>query len=138
MQSLSKIEIGFTYNITHDSDKNVTGVVWMTSYMRDNFEKFGNNIFIDVMKSRVFNAKMFCYIVPVVLNKVGKIDVIGEGFVIPETHYAYCFILNSIFKMCSGRGENEVYTTFSDESMTKLILDSIGMNETHIFYDHFI
>ena len=33
--------------------------------------------------------------------------------------------------------KGEVYATFSDEFMTKSILDSIGMNETHIFYDHF-
>ena len=39
--------------------------------------------------------------------------------------------------MCSGRGKNEVYATFSDEFMTKLILDSIGMNKAHTFHDHF-
>ena len=69
-QSLAKIDPGFTYNITHDSDKNVTGIVLMTSYMRDNFEKIGNNISIDVMKSKVCNANKFCYIAPVVLNEV--------------------------------------------------------------------
>ena len=39
--------------------------------------------------------------------------------------------------MCSGKKKCEVYAIFSDESMIKSILDSIGMNETHIFYDHF-
>ena len=39
--------------------------------------------------------------------------------------------------MCSGREKNEVYAIFSDEFMTKSILDSIGMNETYIFCDHF-
>ena len=105
MQSLSKIDPGFTYNITHDLDKNVTDVVWMVSYMRDNFETFGNNISIDVMKLQVCNAKTFFYITPVVLNEVGKINVVCEGFVISEIHDAYCLILNSIFKMCSGRGK---------------------------------
>ena len=59
LQSLAKIDPGFTYNIAHGSDKNVTGIEWMTSYMRDNFEKFGNNISIDVMKSQVYNANFF-------------------------------------------------------------------------------
>ena len=62
LQSLAKIDPGFTYNITHDSDNNVTGIIWMTSYMRDNFETFGNKIFIVVMKSQVCNAKRFCYV----------------------------------------------------------------------------
>ena len=74
----------------------------MTSYMRDTF---GNNIFIDVMKSQVCNAKFFCYIAPVVLNEVGKFTVVCEGFVISERHDAYYFIPNSFFKMRSGRGE---------------------------------
>ena len=88
LQSLAKTDPGFTHNITHDSDNNVTGIVWMTSYMRDNFERFGNNICIDVMKSQVCNAKKFWYIAPVVLNKVWKINVVCEGFVISETHDA--------------------------------------------------
>ena len=59
LQSLAKIDPGFTYNIIHDSDNNVTGIVWMMSYMRKSFERFGNNMSIDVMKSQVCNAK-FC------------------------------------------------------------------------------
>ena len=72
----------------------------MTSYMRDNIERFGNNISINVMKSQVCNKKKNCYIDPGVLNEVGKINVVCEGFVISETHDVYCFILNSLFKMC--------------------------------------
>ena len=37
----------------------------------------------------------------------------------------------------SSKKKNEVNVIFSDELMTKSILDSIDMNETHIFYDHF-
>ena len=62
LQSLAKTDPGFAYNITHDSDNNVTGIVWMTSYIRDDSERFGNNISIDVMKSQVCNAKKFCNI----------------------------------------------------------------------------
>ena len=87
------------------------------------------------MKTQVCNAKEFCYIVPVVWNEIGKNYVICEGFVISETHDAYCFILNLIFKMCLGRGK-EVYAIFSDKFMTKSILGSIGMNDTHICYVH--
>ena len=105
VQSLAKIGPGFTYNITHDADNNVTGIVWMISYMRDNFERFGNNISVDVMKSQLCNAKKYNYIAPVVLNEVANINVVCEGFVISETYDAYCFILNSIFKMCSRRNK---------------------------------
>ena len=76
--------------------------------MREIFERIGNNISIDVVKLQVCNAKKFCYIIHIVLNEVGKFNVVCEGFVISETHNAYCFILNSVFKMCLGRGRNEV------------------------------
>ena len=72
--------------------------------MRDNLERFGNNISIDIMKAQACNAKRFCYIASVVFNEVGKIkNVVCEGFVISEKHYANCFILNSIYKMCPRR-----------------------------------
>ena len=138
MQSLAKTDPGLTYNITHDSDNNVTGIVWMTSYMQNNFERFCNKISIDVMKSQVCNTKKFCYIAPIVLNEVGKINVVCEGFVISKTHDAYCFILNSFFKMCPRRTKHEVYAIFSDEFLTKSILNSIDMSETHILMIIFI
>ena len=60
----------------------------MTSYMRDNFERFSNYLSIDLMRSSVCNAKESCYITPVVLNEIGKLNVVYEGFFITETHDA--------------------------------------------------
>ena len=68
MQSLVSIDPGFTYNITHDSDNNVPGIVWMTSYMHETFEIFGNNLSVGAMKKQVCNTKEFCYIDHVMLN----------------------------------------------------------------------
>ena len=46
LEKLAHIDKGFTFNITHDLNNKVTGIVWMTSYMRDNFERFGNYLSI--------------------------------------------------------------------------------------------
>ena len=73
----------------------------MTSCMRDNFERFGNCLSIDVMRSSVSNAKELCYIAPVVLNEIGRVNVICAGFVITEKNDTYTFILESLFKMSS-------------------------------------
>ena len=73
LESLAKKDPGFTFNLTHDSDKKVTGIVSMTSYMRDSFERFGDYISIDVMHSFICNAKSFCYIAPVIKTKMGKL-----------------------------------------------------------------
>ena len=37
----------FKFYLIHDNDNNVTGIVWINSYMRDNFERFDNYISID-------------------------------------------------------------------------------------------
>ena len=72
LESLAKKDPGFTFNLAHDSDNKVTGIVWMTTHMRDNFERFGNYISIDIMHSSVCNAKKFCYIAPIIKNKFCK------------------------------------------------------------------
>ena len=77
----------------------------MTSYMRDNFEIFGDYTSIDVMHSSIYNAKCVRYIAPVIKNEVGKINIVCEGFVISETHDACTFVYDLLFKMCPHRGE---------------------------------
>ena len=56
---MAKKDPGFTFNLAQDSDNKVTGIVWMTAHMRDNFERFGNYISIDIMHSSRCNAKEF-------------------------------------------------------------------------------
>ena len=77
LENLALIDKGFTYNITHDSNNEVTGIVWMTSYMRDNFERFGNYLSIDVIRSSVCNAKEFCYS----WTRLEKINVVCGDFI---------------------------------------------------------
>ena len=136
LESLAKTDSGFIFHLVHDIDNKVTNIVWITSYMCDNFEKFGNCISIDIMHSSICNAKDFCFIAPIIKNGIGKINIVCEGFVISETHDAYTFVLDSLFNVCPLRGKQGICYIF-DKFMTKPILDSIGMNDTFIFYDHF-
>ena len=131
LESLVKKDPGFTYNLAHDNNNKVTGIVWMTSYMRDNFERFGNYLSIDAMRSSVWNAKEFCS----VISEVGKINAVCKGFIIIETYDEYIFILESLFNICPLRDKSNMYTIVSDEFITKSILDSMGMYETSIFFN---
>ena len=72
LESLASKDPEFVFNLAHDNDNKVTDIVWTTSYIRDNFERFGNYILIDIMHSCVCNAKEFCYTTPVIKNEVGK------------------------------------------------------------------
>ena len=93
--------------------------------MKDNLERFGDYLSIDVIRSSICNTKEFCYITPVVLNEVGQINVVCEGFVITETYDAYTFILESLFQMSSSRSKENVHAIFTDKFMTQKLLDSI-------------
>ena len=64
LEFLAKKYPGFTFNLAYDSNNKVTSIVWMTSYMRDNFERFGDYISIDVMHSSIWNAKCFLLYCP--------------------------------------------------------------------------
>ena len=137
MEKLAHIDKCFTFNITHDLNNKVTEIVWITSYMKDNFERFGNYLSIDVMRSSISNTTELCYMAPVVLNEIGRSNVVCEGFVITENHDVYTFILESLFQMSSTRSKENVHAIYADEFMPQNILDSIGMKNTRIFYDHF-
>ena len=56
---------------------------------------------------------------------------------ISETHDAYTFVLDLLFNMCPLKNKYHVYAIFSDEFMSKAILDSIGIYDTFTFFDHF-
>ena len=137
LERSASIDKRFAYNITHYSNNKVTGIVWMTSYTRDNFELYGKYLSIDEMRSSICNAKKFCNITLVVLNEFGKIYIFCEEFFITETRGAHAFILEYLFQMSTSRNKKNVYTIFADEFMNKTNLESIGMHIIQIFYDHF-
>ena len=81
LESLAKKDLGFTFNLAHNSNNKVTSIVRMTYNMSDNFERFGNYMSIYVIHSSIRNTKEFCYIALVIKNEIGTINVVCEGFV---------------------------------------------------------
>ena len=73
--------------------------------MRDNFERFGSYISIDIMHISICNSKEFYYIAPVVKHEIGNINVVCEGFIISETHEAYTFVFGALFNICPLRNK---------------------------------
>ena len=70
LKSYDPLTQKISYSITNNSENKVIGIVWITSYMCDNFKRYENYLLIDVMISYVCNLKEFRYIAPVVLNKI--------------------------------------------------------------------
>ena len=90
LESLALTDPGFTFNLAHDNENNVTGIVWLTSYMHDKFERFDNYLSIDIMHSSICNAKEFYYIAPVIKNEIGIMNIVCEGFTNIPSYWNHC------------------------------------------------
>ena len=86
LEKLCSTDPGFSYNISYDENNEVIGIVWVTSYIRDTFERFWTYLSVDIIYSSIYDAKELCYIAPVVKNEINKTCVVCEGFVIIETN----------------------------------------------------
>ena len=53
MQLMKQNNKGFQYQFLENNVGRITGCVWQTAVMRDNFERFGGYICIDAMKRHI-------------------------------------------------------------------------------------
>ena len=72
LENLKKEDAGFDYRISRQCDGRPTGIVWVTSAMRYNYEVGGFCIFLDAMKRQQNNID-WPYISVVVLNNMKKV-----------------------------------------------------------------
>ena len=57
LELISSKAKGFQYKVAVGNDGVVNGVVWVTSTMRSNFERFGSYISLDVLKRELNTLK---------------------------------------------------------------------------------
>jgi len=69
---------GFVYEVARDGSGAVVGAVWQTATMRDNFERFGDYICLDVMK-REHNHLHWPYIAMSLRNELEKVRVLSSA-----------------------------------------------------------
>lgn len=98
LDTLRSKSSGFTYSLCHDINGKLSGVVWMTAFMRSDFEKISSNICVDAMKRKT-NISLFAYMSIVVTDDMNKVQVCCESLILREKHEVYKFILNSAFDM---------------------------------------
>ena len=88
MKELKRIDPGFDYRIARQNDNKPTGIVWVTTYMRRNYELGGFCLFLDAMK-RQQNDINWPYMSVVVLNNMKKIANACEALTCAEKIVAY-------------------------------------------------
>ena len=82
---------GFVFKLAIDVKGNVHGVVWQTATMRDNFERFGAYISLDMMK-RAIDKWLWTYMPVAMYNELKKMCIGCEGILCGERADAYEFM----------------------------------------------
>ena len=72
LKILSDKAPGFVYDLAYDSKGTINGAVWQTATMRDNFERFGGFICLDVMK-RGINKLLWPYSAVAMYNDLEQV-----------------------------------------------------------------
>ena len=126
LESLSKIDCGFTYNISLDEKNNMTVFTWMTSVMQYHFERYHTVIFLNAMKRRT-NIHLWPYLSIVIVNDLGESQPVFESIMMAEANESYVFLLTSPFKMYPKVHPLYVKVVFGDEFFNNVLIETSGL-----------
>jgi hypothetical protein len=88
LEQMTLLNAGFKYQMFQGSNGKITGCIWQTAVMRDNFERFGNFVCVDSMK-RELNTYAWPYMAISMYNEMDLVCVGCEGIMCSEREEAY-------------------------------------------------
>ena len=135
MELLSAKDPEFVYEILEDTNGQITGCLWMTSTMRENFDLFGGYVCVDAMK-RGINTLLWPYIATTMYNELESVCVGCEGIVTGERVDAYRALLDFQVRN-STRKKEEIYGLSADGFLSQEVLNSMGFQATRFVMDYF-
>ena len=73
----------------------------------------------------------------VIVNELGESQPVCESILMSEVNEAYIFLLQSAFKMCPKVKPHNIKVVFGDEFFNENLIQTSGLSEAKLFYDHF-
>ena len=126
---------GFSYQFAFDSEGVINGVVWQTATMRDNFERFGGFICLDMMK-RGINKLLWPYVAIAMYNDLEEICIGCEGIMTAERIEAYEFVLHFMCAQTPARSKEEVYVVSGDGIFDDFIIKKFNLPNAKFMIDN--
>ena len=129
---------GFDYRMKRSKYGDPEGIAWMTSEMKKDTIRFGEQIFLHSQKWQ-YNSFWWPYIGPVVVNNERKIHPIIESLIIQESTEFYVWILEHIQVMEGRFTLSNVKMIFGDKLVSPEILKVLGIGNfcvLHGYYYH--
>ena len=136
LQILSEKAKGFAYDLAYDSDGTINGAVWQTATMRDNFERFGGFICLDVMK-RGINKLLWPYLAVAMYNDLEQVCVGCEAIVCSERAEAYEFVVKFMCSNSPGRPTEDVYVVAGDGFFNQAMIETFGLPKAKFVADYY-
>ena len=105
-----------------DSDGGINGVVWQTTMMWYNFERFGSCECLDVMKRGINKLLWPCTAIGM-RNGMDQAYVSGEGIFCDERELAHLCVVQFLLMNTLARPEHKVYSVSSDGYFNQAIIE---------------
>ena len=127
---------GFSYELAYDSEGVINGVIQQTATMRDNFERFGGFICLDMMK-RGINKLLWPYVAVAMYNNLEEVCIGCEGIMTAERIEGYEFALNFMFDQTPARSKDKVYVVAGDGIFDESVIKKFGLTNAKFMIDNF-
>ena len=127
LAKLKLVDPDFDFRVSYNSTSNApTGVLWCTAGTKENFERFGDILFVDARK-RHLNDLYWPYMAVSVLDGEEEVGVATEAIMSAESQDSQIFVLNAMFEMCSGVPKYSVKMVFGDGILNAHIMEKTGL-----------
>ena len=136
LKILSERAVGFAYELAYDSEGTINGAVWQTATMRDNFERFGGFICLDMMK-RGINKLLWPYSAVSMYNDLEQVCVGCEGIMCAERFEAYKFMTAFLVKNTPNRPIENVNVVAGDGFFNEKMVNDLGFINANFIDDYF-
>ncbi len=134
MNLLQSQTTGFIYEFATDSYGKVNGLVWQTTTMRSNFERYGGYISLDTMKWEI-NKWLWPYMSIVMYNE-HKIMCLGyEGIMCGERVDRYKFMCNFLIRNTPGHDPDKVHVFSGDGFFDQAMVHDLGFRNARYLKD---
>ena len=137
MLSLELQNKGFSVTFLKSNQGRITGCIWQTAIMRDNFERFGGFISMDAMKRHLTDID-WPYMSISMHNELNSVCLACEGIVCGERVEAYNAMVQFVLRHNTKRKREDIHVVADDGILNQeKVAESLGLPNTTYMADVF-
>ena len=127
MLSLESQNDGFSVTFLKSNQGRITGCIWQTAIMRDNFERFGGFLSMDTMKRNLTDID-WPYMAISMYNELNSVCLACEGIVCGERVEAYNAMLQFVLDNNNKRKREDINVVAADGILNQeKVTTSLGL-----------